>query len=316
MRVLALLGVFIIAKLAILTGRPIQISIWTPIAYFWQDILVALTFFLLDLAIRRSWFGWTLYGAAVSYVAINVPIARVLSSPLTWPMVGAARGALSDSIRHHATPANLALMSLTIASGIVLPLLIRRLQAQKQIALIIPALPIALLLALLGPFAITRVETIGLDRNAVLALVTTALPRLSGGAADVEIKEDWRASPFEAGSNDDDLSRWRGAAAGRNVVLIALESAGAEYLRPYGASHDPTPNFSELAQTSLIFEDAYAVYPESIKALFSILCSRYPAMDTETESYARITTPSLASLLKAAGTALRSFIRDALCTWG
>jgi len=304
-RALALLGVFIVAKLAILTGRPIQISFWTPIAYFWQDILVALTYFLLDLAIRRSWFGWAIYGAAVSYVAINVPIARVLSSPLTWPMIGAARGALSDSIRHHATPANLALMSLTIASGIVLPPLIRCLQAQKRIALIIPALSLAPLfaapLALLGPFATSRVETIGMDRNAILALVTTALPRLSRGAADVEIKEDWRASPFGAGSNGDDLSRWRGAAAGRNVVLIVLESAGAEYLRPYGASHDPMPNFSELAQTSLIFEDAYAVYPESIKALFSVICSRYPAMDTKTESYARITTPSLATLLKAAG---------------
>src|SRR5215475_5623264 len=187
-RALALLGVFTVAKLAILTGRPIQISFWTPIAYFWQDILVALTFFLLDLAIRRSWFGWTLYGAAVSYVSINVPIARVVSSPLTWPMIGAAGGALSDSIRHHATPANLALMSLTIATAIVLPLLIRRVQAQKKITLIIPALSLALLLALplllLGPFAAARVETIGLDRNAIMALVTTALPRLSARSAD------------------------------------------------------------------------------------------------------------------------------------
>jgi arylsulfatase A-like enzyme len=304
-RAIALLGVFIVAKLAILTGRPIQISFWTPIAYFWQDILVALTFFIIDMAIRRSWFGWTLYGGAVSYVAINVPIARVVSTPLTWPMIGAAGGALSDSIRHHATPANLALMSLTIASGIVFPLLIRRLQAQKRIALIIPPLSLTLLLALpfvlLGPLATPRVETIGMDRNAILALVTTALPRLSSRIADVEIKEDWRASPFEAGTNGDDLSSWRGAAAGRNVFLIVLESAGAEYLRPYGASHDPMPNLSELARTSFIFEDAYAVYPESIKAFFSILCSRYPAMDTETESYARITTPSLATLLKAAG---------------
>jgi len=305
MRALALLGVFIVAKLAILTGRPIQISLWTPVAYFWQDILVALTFFALDMAIRRSWFGWTLYAAAVSYAAINVPIARVVSSPLTWPMMGAAGGALSDSIRHHATPVNLALMSLTLASGVVFPLLIRRLQPQKRIAMSIPALSVALSvaasLALLGPFAASRIETIGRNRNAIMALVTTALPRLSGSAADVNMKEDWRASPFGSGPNRDDLSRWRGAAAGRNVVLIALESTGAEYLRPYGASLDPTPNFSELARTSLIFEDAYAVYPESIKALFTILCSRYPAMDTETESYARITTPSLASLLKAAG---------------
>jgi len=299
-RALALLGVFIIAKLAMMIGRPIQLSLWTPIAYLWQDALVALAFSLLDIAIRRPWIGWTLYVAAVFYAAINVPIARVLSSPLTWPMIGAAGGALSDSIRHHATPANLTLMSLTVAAGIVLPFLTRRLKARIQIALITPAL----LFAPLGPFATSRIETIGLDRNAVMALATTALPRLSARVADVAVKEggeDWRASPFGAGSNSDDLSRWRGATAGRNVVLIALESTGAEHLRPYGASRDPMPNLSEMARGALIFEDAYAVYPESIKALFSILCSRYPAMDTETESYARITTPSLASVLKAAG---------------
>ena len=300
-RALALLGVFIIAKLAMGAGRPIQFSLWTPIAYFWQDALVAGAFSALDITIRRPRFGprllWTLYVAAVSYVAINVPIARVLSSPLTWPMLGAAGGALSDSIKHHATPANLALMSLVAAAGIALPFLTRRLPARKQIALLIPAL----LIAPLGPFAISRIETTGLHRNAIMALATTALPRLSAPGADVAIEEDWRMSLFGAGSNSDDLTRWRGAAAGRNVVMIALESAGAEHLRLYGASRDPTPNLSEVARAALVFENAYAVYPESIKALFSILCSRYPAMDTETESYARITIPSLASVLKAAG---------------
>src|SRR6185503_6228118 len=75
LRALALLGVFIVAKLAVMAGRPIQLSLWTPIAYFWQDVLVTLAFWLLDSAIRRPWFGWTLYGAVVLYVAINVPIA-------------------------------------------------------------------------------------------------------------------------------------------------------------------------------------------------------------------------------------------------
>ncbi len=304
-RAFALLGVFIVAKLAILAGRPVQISIWTPIAYFWQDILVALAFITLDIAFRRPWIGWTLYGATVSYIAINVPIARTLSSPLTWPMLGAAGAALSDSIRHHATPSNLALLSLTIASGIILPLLIHRLQAKKQIAIINPALllalSLALLLTLLGPFASSRVDTIGMHRNAILALVTTALPRLSTRVEDVDTREDWRASPFETETKSDELSRLRGSAEGRNVVLIALESTGAESLRPYGAKLDPMPNLTELSSAALIFEDAYAVYPESIKALFTILCSRYPAMDTETESYARIRTPSLANLLKTAG---------------
>jgi phosphoglycerol transferase MdoB-like AlkP superfamily enzyme len=296
-RGLALFGVFVTAKLATLAGYPVPLTLWTPIAYFWQDILVALTFSLLDFAVRRPWFGWTLYSVAASYAVINVPIARVLSSPLTWPMMGAAGGALSDSIRHHATPANFALMALTAAAGIALPRILHRLQAQNMIALIIPALTVVLL----GPFAASRIETIGMDRNAIMALATTGLPRLSARPADLSVKEDWRASPFGTESKGEDISRWRGAAAGRNVVLIILESTGAEYLRPYGASYDPMPNLSELARTALIFENAYAVYPESIKALFSILASRYPAMDTETESYARISTPSLASLLKAAG---------------
>ncbi|HJQ25727.1 MAG TPA: sulfatase [Blastocatellia bacterium] len=297
MRALALFGVLILAKLSMLAGRPIELSIWTPIVYFWQDALVALAFWLVDGAIRQEWFGWILYTAAVSYVAINVPIARVLSSPLTWPMIGAARGALADSIKHYVTPGNLALILLIAAAAVALPQLLRRLRAPRRRALIIPAL----MVVILGPFATSQVETIGLHRNAIMALATTALPRLSPRNPQAEVKEDWRTSPFDSSSTRDDLSVWRGAAAGRNVVLILLESAGAKYLHPYGASRDPMPNLSELAQSALIFEDAYTVYPESIKALFSVLCSRYPAIDTETEDYARITTRSLAFVLKEAG---------------
>jgi arylsulfatase A-like enzyme len=151
-------------------------------------------------------------------------------------------------------------------------------------------------LILLGPLATSRIETIGLHRNAVAALATTALPRIASEHA----SDDWRASPFGA-STGEDLSRFRGAAAGRNVVMILLESAGARYLRPYGAAADPMPNLSELAGQAILFENAYAVYPESIKALFSVLCGQYPAIDTETESYAKIGPLSIAAALAAAG---------------
>src|SRR5215210_6178005 len=164
MRALGLLGVLIVAKLSILAGRPPNFSIWAPIAYFWQDVLVALAFCLLDGAIRRPWFGWVLYGAAVSYVAVNVPITRVLSSPLTWPMVGAAGGALSDSIKHHATSGNFALVFLIVSVAVGLPQLLRRLKVPSQAALIIPALAVVLL----GPFATSRVEMTGLHRNAIM----------------------------------------------------------------------------------------------------------------------------------------------------
>lgn len=306
MKALALLGVLIIAKLAMLAGRPIQISGWTLLAYFWQDVLIALAFALLDRLLNRlrtgRVIGWALYGAAVAYTAINVPVARVLSSPLTWPMLGATRGALSDSIKHHATPGNLSLVCLVLASGIAMPLFIRRaaprFEGPRRTVLESSAvIVVAVSLMLLGPLATSRVDTAGMGRNAITALATTAFPRITARAADRQTAGDWRASPVENHSPDEDLSRLRAAASGRNVVLILLESAGARYLKSYGADTDPMPNLSELARSSVIFENAYSVYPESIKGLFSVLCSRYPAMDTEADSYARITTPSIAEAL-------------------
>jgi hypothetical protein len=298
MRELALLGVFILAKLIILLGRPVELSGWTPIAYFWQDLLVAGVFALLDRAIRRDWFGWIVYGAAVVYVAINVPVAIELSSPLTWPMLGAAGTALLDSILHYTTPRNLAAICAVAAAGIALPVVLRRVGAKSRRSLIIPVL----LFVMLGPLATSRVETLGRGRNAIMALATTALPRIYSRGSGTHSGEQWRESPFGSGrSGREDLSHLKGAAADRNVVLVSLESTGAQYLEPYGASRDPMPNLSAVARNALVFERAYAVYPESIKGLFSVLCARYPAMDTASESYSHVMTPSLAAVLKAAG---------------
>lgn len=310
MKAPALLGVLIIAKLAMLAGRPIEFSGWTPLAYFWQDALVALTFGLLDraLALMRTSrvAGWLVYAVAVAYVAINVPVARVLSSPLTWPMLGAARGALSDSIRHHATPINLSLALLVAASGVGVPVFLRWMNRRvewrpsrgRSTATVIVA---ALILAALGPLTTSQIDTVGMGRNAITALVTTALPRISARAAGVEAADEWRNSPLDTDLTAEDLSPLRGSASGRNVVLIVLESTAARYLKTYGAASDPMPNLSELAGSSLIFENAYSVYPESIKGLFSVLCSRYPAMDTSAESYTQVTTPSIAAALKQNG---------------
>src|SRR5437016_10603440 len=61
------------------------------------------------------------------------------------------------------------------------------------------------------------------------------------------------------------------------------------------------PNLSTLGQRALIFENAYAVYPESIKGLFSVLCSTYPAFDSRPEEYANLECRSVASVLGDAG---------------
>ena len=297
MRAVALLGVFIVAKLLILAGRPVQLSPWAPLAYFWQDLLVALSFGLLDRVVRRTWFGWTLYGLAAAYVTVNVPITRLLSSPLTRSMLEAAGAALSDSIRRHITPANLALMSLVVGSAVLIPVVLRHLDLKPRGAMIVSALTIVAI----GPLATSRIETGGLGRNSIMTLAVSNLPRMSARATADEAAIDWRASPVDASTTLEDLSSLAGRAAGRNVVMIVLESAGAEYLRPYGASRDPMPNLSDLARQAIVFENAYAVYPESIKEFFSVLCSRYPAMGTDSESYANVATPTLASELSREG---------------
>src|SRR5207249_2639670 len=132
--------------------------------------------------------------------------------------------------------------------------------------------------------------------------VLTALPRVA--AADAQ--GDWRRSPWPDGRGvdmgvADDLSSLRGVAAGRNLLLVVLESAGAGYLRPYGAVDDPMPNLTRLAGKGLVVERAYVVYPESIKGLHAMLSSAWPAFGTEPEAYARWPQPALGTVLSRAG---------------
>src|SRR5262249_56620346 len=111
---------------------------------------------------------------------------------------------------------------------------------------------------------------------------------------------DWRASHVSTAPVED-LSRLRGAAAGRNIVMVGLESTAARYLGLYGAMPDVAPNLSALSKSGVVFENAYAVYPESIKGLFSILCSTAPGFDTDAESYAGVPCRSIAEVLHAHG---------------
>jgi hypothetical protein len=61
---------------------------------FWQDALVALVFGVVDFALRRKpALGWSLYLLIAGYAAVNVPLMRILSSPLTWQMSQATGGA-------------------------------------------------------------------------------------------------------------------------------------------------------------------------------------------------------------------------------
>ena len=260
MRPASLLLVFALAKCAGLLGHHVPISAWSPIAYLWQDALVALVFAAIEALLgRRAAVAWLTYAVLAGYAAINIPVVRVLSTPLTASMWRAARGALADSIWLYATAANVLLIVAVSAAAALAPFCLRNASRRRVVALL--AVCVAA-----GPAAMTRTETRGLERNAWTALAFSMMPQVTArtGAA------DWRGQGVDR-TPSVDLSVFRGAAAGRNVVLVSLESTAAKYLGLYGAAPDVMPRLSELARTGIVFDNAYAVYPESIKGLFSVL---------------------------------------------
>lgn len=297
MKALCLLGVFVLGKVLVLAGRGIPWSAWALPAYLWQDVAVVLVFAAFDHALRRRpWVGWTLYAAAALYTTVNVPVARVLSTPLTWPLLRATRGTLADSIAYHVTPANLLCLGILLTAAAALPFVLPRVVSRVSprwrmavVAMVVVCLP-------LGPFAATKVRTAGLDRNVVAVLVTTALPRVTA----LDLDGDWRRSPLGSLPGED-LSRYRAACAGRNVVVVHLESTAAAHLRPWGAGRDTMPHLTRLAGQAILFENAYTAYPETIKSFFAVQCATWPALDTTPEAYERVAAPGLASVLAQKG---------------
>jgi len=287
--------VLALAKGAALWGHSVPLSWWSPIAYLWQDAAVALAFAALEpIVSSRPRVLWTIYGVLTLYAAMTVPVARVLSTPLTWAMWRAARGPLADSIWHYATPASIATVLLLVAAAGIVPRLVRRIPNRFVVGLLIACVA-------LGPAAASRIDTIGLERNAWTALVSTAMPQLSA-----RTPNDWQRSGFAPVAHEN-LDALRAVAAGRNIILVSLESTAAQYLGLYGAQPDVMPNLTRLAASGIVFDRAYAAYPESIKGLYSVLCSAYPAFDVTVDSYASAPCRSLPAALSERGYATALF---------
>jgi len=343
MKAAALLCVFVVARLVILTGYDLEWSPRTTLALFWQDAAFVLGFAILERVPRSRFVIAGLYWLVAVYVALNVPVVRMFSTPLTWPMLRATRGTLADSIGHHFDVANLASVGLVLVTAAMMPMWLRRLRNSLLVGRVAPRAPcfghataemrqpareargatrptfrlqmfgkrlltsakgyVTLaagfyatlsVLCLLGFWSSAGIDTAGLQRNCIATLISSARQQVMPRAH----ADDWRGTSAAEGST---LASWQGTAKGRNVVLVLLESTGARHLKFYGADLDPTPNLTRMAQSGIVFDRAYAAYPESIKGLFSILSSRYPAIETSPESYRHIGKPSLAHALRTEG---------------
>src|SRR5437660_11754223 len=140
MKAICFFGVLLLARILVLAGRNVPLSAWSPVAYLWQDLLIVLVFTLLDrITRRRPWIAWMVYSATALYVAINVPLICLMSSPITISMLRATRGTLADSIRHHLTRENLTLLGLILGAAGVLPLLARRVRWRPRVGVALTA---------------------------------------------------------------------------------------------------------------------------------------------------------------------------------
>ncbi|HVT07444.1 MAG TPA: sulfatase [Polyangia bacterium] len=263
-------------------------SFWAPLALIHQDLWLIILFGVTEagaaaaararpaLAPAARLAMTVSYAFIVVWVAVNVPVARLFATPATFAFLHATGGALGDSARGFVTPANVAAPLVIVALGFALGL--RPLPPPFRL---MPGVGLTMMavVALAGAPATAHVATLGLHRNAVITLArTTAAHYLPARSSLIEIS-DAACAPAEGAARD--LRDLRGAARGRNVVWVILESTAARFLAPYGAARDATPNLTALSRDAVLFEAAYAAYPESIKSFFSMLCARRPLAGRE-----------------------------------
>ena len=100
--------------------------------------------------------------------------------------------------------------------------------------------------------------------------------------------------------------------ARRNVILISLDTLRADRVGAYGAYRPTTPALDALARESVVFTDAWAVWPETSGSHMSLFTSRYPSEHGVT-SFISAPAPSLellAERLRREGYLTRAFTED------
>ena len=282
---LSLLTIYFCGKVYAVTAHQLWAGPLTPLVLLWQDALVAALILLAWRINQRA--AWVLYLLALLHFTLSLPLLRLFATPLTPQIMSAGGGALSDSIRHHLDFTNIILLAFAAAAGVALPVVFRdvKLGHPTRCAAIVSVL-------VLGGISFTSVKDLqGMHRNSLVAFYTGLSAPRAFFHPTFQI-----ALPAENSLKFD-----VGACRGANLLLVGLESTGTRYLAPYGASVDPMPFLTELAHNSLVFENAYAPYPESIKGLYSVLHSKVPRFGLNTEDFRDLSDSSLARVCRGAG---------------
>ena len=204
---------------------------------------------------------------------VNAELLAKLGSPLTLPLIHYSDIFASE----HGRSAIIAWVGnefILLGVGMLIMLVL----IDALLRRLLKSLPKAPLLALLA-LATTTIAVVGIVRSpappshseSATAALLASFRYLDPPDAATNVAPPFRLGGLEAG-----LPRSMKGEARRNVILIVLEGAAAQYLDLYGGDFRVTPRLAARARQSVVVERAYAQSVSSAVALRTMLSSRYP----------------------------------------
>lgn len=279
--------------LVLLVGKAVAMaSVPPPAVVEWpglvvDDVALALAGTALAAYLPRAC-SRVLFAALIAWTAANAALVAAIGRPLVLPMLQGADAAMGDSMRHYLRADVLwPAVTVLLVGGLVFLRGSRTVVARRPRGVVLALAAVAL-----GAWWSLPPPASPAHRNALLELIRSALPRALPSLPPRMVAANVEPSPLQA---------LQGAAPGRSVVFVVLESAAPRFLRPYGAAADPMPFLTGLVPDSLLMTDAYCVYPESILGQLAILHAVAPGPDRRPEQYRDLSVPSLAEMLAPRG---------------
>ncbi len=123
-------------------------------------------------------------------------------------------------------------------------------------------------------FSAFRNNSLDFEKFYLTSYKGAALPSLQS-----LVKFDQSSTEFK-NNNPNDLTRFilaAGTQKNLNVIVVMLESHGAEYLAHFGAKEDLNPNFNRLAAESLFFSNTYATGTRTVRGMEALTLSIPPS---------------------------------------
>ncbi len=309
--------VFIAAKYPIAAKMAHENFYSSWIAISAEDVIWALAFWavgglgyrLLALKPRlKRLFSKALMSVAVLvalYAVLNVGIYGALKQPLNSRVLAMAKhvGDLGSSISEHCSLSMvLAIVLVPVATWLASRFLARY---ASGVWFRRGLLSLAGAWIVVGSFFLNRITPDGWQqragRNAHREILFSVVSDfLTGGR--VEVKGNFAPEYLEdfKPASERRVEPW--PKPPRNVILFVLESTSAEYMKLYGAPYNNTPNLSQEAGNSLLFESAYAHVGYTFSSFISLTYSIYAGLPWQYRpGGARPMPKGLAAFLKERG---------------